>query len=175
MADVVWQGGTSTDAGTAANWVGSALPGSGDVAVFRTGSTRDCVWDASAIASLQGLKIEDDFNKTLQFNATGTLNLTSAGLIIEKAATISVTHSSGFTFAFSGALPFTGNIESYVKIDSTNDSTLDTSFNGMFVDAASRAGMTFTFAIPTGVDVIMDDGVYPNFTEHHLTTTDKLT
>ena len=164
MADVVWAGGTSTAAGTAANWTGGSLPGSGDVAVFRTGATRDCVWDASAIASLQGLKIEDDFNKILIFSATGTLNLTSAGLIIEKAGTISVTHASGFTFAFSGALPFTGNIESYVKIDSTNDTTLDTSFNGMFVDAASRTGMTFTFAIPTGVDVIMDDGVYPNLT-----------
>tara|TARA_R100001443_G_scaffold5194_4_gene13876 strand:- start:2582 stop:4789 length:2208 start_codon:yes stop_codon:yes gene_type:complete len=164
MADVVWAGGTSTAAGTAANWTGGSLPGSGDVAVFRTGATRDCVWDASAIASLQGLKIEDDFNKILIFSATGTLNLTSAGLIIEKSGAISVTHASGFTFAFSGALPFTGNIESYVKIDSTNDTTLDTSFNGMFVDAASRTGMTFTFAIPTGVDVIMDDGVYPNLT-----------
>jgi hypothetical protein len=162
MADVVWQGGTSTDAGTAANWVSGSLPGSGDVAVFRTGSTRDCVWDASAIASLQGLKIEDDFNKTLTFGASGTLNLTSAGLIIEKAETIFA--SAAFTFAFSGALPFTGNIESYVKIDSTNDTTLDTSDLGMFGSSNSRTNMTFTFAIPTGVDVIMDDGVYPNLT-----------
>ena len=162
MADVVWAGGTSTAAGTAANWSGGSLPGSGDVAVFRTGATRDCVWDASAIASLQGLKIEDDFNKILTFSASGTLNLTSAGLIIEKAETIFA--SAAFTFAFSGSLPFTGNIESYVKIDSTNDTTLNTSDLGMFGSSNSRTNMTFTFAIPTGVDVIMDDGVYPNLT-----------
>jgi len=162
MADVVWAGGTSTAAGTAANWTGGSLPGSGDVAVFRTGATRDCVWDASAIASLQGLKIEDDFNKTLQFNASGSLNLTSAGLIIEKAGTIVA--AAAFTFAFSGSLPFTGNIESYVKIDSTNDTTLNTSDLGMFASLNARKNMTFTFAIPTGVDVIMDDGVYPNLT-----------
>tara|TARA_R100001198_G_scaffold83624_1_gene57122 strand:- start:391 stop:2490 length:2100 start_codon:yes stop_codon:yes gene_type:complete len=165
MADVVWQGSSSTAAGTAANWVGGSLPGSGDVVVFNSTADANCVWDASAIATVQGLRIESNFDAILQFNAAGSLNLTSAGLEIQAAGKISA--AAAFTFAFSGALPFTGNIESYVKIDSSNDSNLDTgntAYTGMFDSTATRGLFTFTFAIPTGVDVIMDDGVYPNLT-----------
>ena len=165
MADVVWQGSSSTAAGTAANWVGGSLPGSGDVVVFNSTAAADCVWDASAIPTVQGMRVENTFDQILRFNSTGSLNLTSAGLEIQAAGKISAT--AAFTFAFSGALPFTGNIESYVKIDSTNDTNLDSgniSYTGMFNTVASRALFTFTFTIPTGVDVIMDDGVYPNLT-----------
>tara|TARA_R100000700_G_scaffold17242_1_gene23778 strand:+ start:12439 stop:14541 length:2103 start_codon:yes stop_codon:yes gene_type:complete len=165
MADVVWEGGSSTAAGTAANWVGGSLPGSGDVVVFNSTASADCIWDASAIATVQGMRIEHTFDQILRFNSAGSLNLTSAGLEIQAAGKISAI--AAFTFAFSGALPFTGNIESYVKIVSTNDTNLDTgniSYTGMFNTVASRALFTFTFAIPTGVDVIMDDGVYPNLT-----------
>ena len=165
MADVVWQGSSSTAAGTAANWVGGSLPGSGDVVVFNSTADANCVWDASAIATVQGLRIESNFDAILQFNAAGSLNLTSAGLEIQAAGKISA--AAAFTFAFSGALPFTGNIESYVKIDSSNDSNLDTgniAYTGMFDSTATRGLFTFTFAIPAGVDVIMDDGVYPNLT-----------
>jgi hypothetical protein len=168
MANVVWQGGSSTDAGTAANWVGGSLPGSGDIAVFNTTSTQNCVWDASAISTLQGLKIEDDFDDVLGFGSSGSLAITtngaSQGLIIEKAGKIAV--SAAFTFNFSGTLPYSGSgaVNSYIKIDSTTDTTLNTSTTGMFDTAASRANMTFSTSIPNTGKVVLDDGVYPNMT-----------
>jgi len=160
MADVVWQGSSSTAAGTAANWVGGSLPGSGDVVVFNSTAAADCVWDASAIATVQGVKIDDTFDQVWIINSSGTLNLTSAGLIIEKTNVLAAT--AAFTFNFTGALPFTGNIESYVKIDSSSDSDLDTDVLGVFVNPSSRSNLTYTFNTADTVDIILDDGVYPN-------------
>ena len=160
MADVVWQGSSSTAAGTAANWVGGSLPGSGDVAVFNSTAAADCVWDASAIATVQGVKIDDTFDQVWIIDSSGTLNLTSAGLIIEKTNVLAAT--AAFTFNFTGALPFTGNIESYVKIDSSSHSDLDTDVLGVFVNPSSRSNLTYTFNTADTVDIILDDGVYPN-------------
>jgi hypothetical protein len=160
MADVVWQGSSSTAAGTAANWVGGSLPGSGDVVVFNSTAAADCVWDASAIATVQGVKIDDTFDQIWIINATGTLNLTSAGLIIEKTNVLAAT--AAFTFNFTGTIPFTGNIESYVKIDSTSHTDLNTDVLGVFINPSSRSNLTYTFNTADTVDIILDDGVYPN-------------
>jgi len=160
MANVVWEGGTSTAAGTAANWVGGSLPGSGDVVVFNSTASANCIWDASAIATVQGVKIDDTFDQIWIINSAGTLNLTSAGLIIEKTEVLAAT--ADFTFNFTGALPFTGNIESYVKIDSSSHTALNTNEFGVFANDQSKSHLTYTFNTPNGVDIILDDGVYPN-------------
>lgn len=42
MADIAWQGNTSTDAEVGSNWIGGTKPGTGDRAVFDSTSNGDC-------------------------------------------------------------------------------------------------------------------------------------
>ena len=84
-----------------------------------------------------------------------------ASLDVSKAATINASGATILMFN-DGAYDFTN---SYVKINSASDTSLNTSTTGMFASAAARAYMTFTMmslGTSSSAGLKFDDGVYPN-------------
>tara|TARA_R110000824_G_scaffold46305_1_gene133205 strand:- start:601 stop:2073 length:1473 start_codon:yes stop_codon:yes gene_type:complete len=158
MATITWVAGTDTDAAKAANWDTGGVPGSGDDVVFGASATKVCAWSHTAIGQVNKIVIQAAFPHTLLFQG-GTV--VCASLDVSKAGTVDANSATVLAFG-DGAYDFTN---SYVKINSATDTSLNTSTTGMFEDAAARANMTFLMAIigtSSSEGLKFDDGVYPN-------------
>lgn len=104
MADRFWIGGTSTDHNVAANWGTSSgsgspasVPGTGDKAIFDSGSTDECVlsanWNVGGIDQRDGfIRILDhnDFDTTIT-DGDDCIYAATAGIVDMGTGTLSVT------------------------------------------------------------------------------------
>ena len=96
----------------------------------------------------------------VQFNGAGiTLTLGVGGLIIKKASCLQA--SAATIIKFTGT-PVNSD-KSYITFDSTIDTDLNTSADGMFKES-HRNNFTFTFepGISSNTYLTLHDGVYPN-------------
>ena len=163
MAIITWLGGTSTNAGTDANWVGGSAPGTGDTVyfnsasalvyqpIFITNSTFKAFHIGSSQRAASGPKIHTNITITLTGDSNGE------HLIIEEAESLEA--SSGAIIKFTGAVD---SDKTYIKFNAGTG--LDNTDIGMFINSASRTNMTFKFEPGTNINLELANGVYPNIT-----------
>jgi len=197
MATLYWKGGTSTDIGVVSNWVttsgGSTNPanlngltnGTDDV-IFNyatSGASSNALIDSSMSNSANGSPPNNWKSLTIEYHASLVKTivlgsggqLTLAGLEIKQSGTIFATHTSIIKFA--GTPKFTtsdsGEYNLYIKLDSTNDSELNTNMTrGIFDSAVSRSNVTFLFAPSTqNIPLVLQNGLYPNMDFHTTSST----
>lgn len=69
MANYRWEGAISTSASNASNWQPNGNPAAGDVIIFDTSATQDCVWDVTTPSgttlSVDEAILETDFTQDL--------------------------------------------------------------------------------------------------------------
>tara|TARA_R100001443_G_scaffold19528_1_gene31190 strand:+ start:11853 stop:13445 length:1593 start_codon:yes stop_codon:yes gene_type:complete len=170
MATIKWAGGTSTDASVAANWVGGALPTSSDVVSFTGSVSNICDMTNLSAETYQKITVVSDYNSTVTFSSQ-TITLTDGvGLEINKAGVFNCGSNVIFDFtgtptgnAYNSDGSTTGQPLYTVKIDSSNDTNLDTSPTGVFIDETDRSNTTFVFKNSSAtLKMYLMDGVYPN-------------
>ena len=72
MTSYVWTGATDTNSVVVTNWTPNGLPGAGDVVVFDSNGTKDCVWQHPATSpniTVDEIIIESTFAHNLELNS----------------------------------------------------------------------------------------------------------
>ena len=172
MPDITWRATTGTDGNTAANWSTGALPTSSDVVIFDNTAVADCVFTTLNDRTFQKIKIMSNFARTVTFGSQ-TITLTDGiGLEIYVAGKLKADSGSVFDFtgtpdgvAYSDDGTTTEQPKHVIKIDSTNDTDLNTSSTGMFDTSGSRSNTTFVFKnTSSSLKMYLMNGVYPHLT-----------
>ena len=172
MPDITWRATTGTDGNIAANWSTGALPTSSDVVIFDNTAVADCIFTTLNDRTFQKIKIMSNFARTVTFGSQ-TITLTDGiGLEIYVAGKLKADSGSVFDFtgtpdgvAYSDDGTTTGQPKHVIKIDSTNDTDLNTSSTGMFDTSGSRSNTTFVFKnTSSSLKMYLMNGVYPHLT-----------
>jgi hypothetical protein len=172
MATIKWEGGLSTDASVAANWAGGSLPTSSDVVSFSGSVSNACDMTNLGAETYQKITVNSDYDSTVTFSSQ-TITLTDGvGLEIYKAGVFDCGSNVVFDFtgtptgnAYNSDGTTTGQPLYTIKIDSSNDTNLDTSPTGVFIDETDRSNTTFVFKNSSAtLKMYLMDGVYPNVT-----------
>jgi len=114
---VTWGGGgTTNNWSEAANWVGGALPGSGDTAKFDSTSTKDATIDSSFAGSVNGVNIALGYTGTVTLSRSLTIGgggfTQAAGTFTAGSNSIDITgpwdHAAGTFNQNTSTVTFTG-------------------------------------------------------------------
>lgn len=184
---------TGTDLTAGASWTGNVAPGSGDVAVWDTGSLGTGLTLNSGTTNWLGIKVNAGATDPINIGSGGTLTLGAGGIDL-SAATINASIGSGLalgagnqlwnlkagssrTLTVSGA--FTRSIGSTLMITTNATSGIGTvAFNPTLVNgivgswavmtnsgtAANNSALGYTFATTSGVNVAAYTGATPETT-----------
>lgn len=125
MANITWQGGTSTDAELNANWVGGTKPGAGDVAIFDSTAQRTC--QLTAGVGWQGISADNTFDQDFDQNGQ-TITLSTGGMTWDGDGTITVTLDAAITITGDCNAQFNGGVSTYT----TSSCDLDLQGTGTF-------------------------------------------
>jgi hypothetical protein len=155
--DFVWQGGTSTDFGTGANWVGGVVPNDGADITFASNPDRNCVLDKDRI--LGNINNEQGTDKLVVNGYKLTIN---GDLIFSGGAQIDAT-------AASSNVVFGGNLAQNIPVGAFVSNTI------IFLTINNNIGLTLNgdLIINEGISLIAGNfAIGPNTLTFNGTVTD---
>ena len=123
----VWQGGISTDFGTAGNWIGGSVPPNGSEITFATTPVRNCVLDQNRI-----LANITNAQSNYKFVLNGKQLTLTGNLIFTNGAQIDATTTSS-TLVF-GGLSMLQNIQSSLFVNNIIDGLSINNSNGVVLN-----------------------------------------